>query len=160
MARFQFLFFHRHSQHPIAGVELQNEHMSSFMTLSHARMSNLDAMLRQQSSTFSDALLAESHRSAKHDTAVNVLLYTLFSKFADSSLLHHQVNDLYDGLQMLLAGLLPSSLIPFSVLKQTTKAMATISINPSDSFALLKRVHHIIIPAMIFCFIVSGQICL
>jgi len=107
----------------LAGFQLQNEHMSSFMTLTQARMSNLDAMLRQQSTTFSDAFLAERRRSAKHDTALNLMLYTLFSKFADSSLLHHQVNDLYNGLQMLLAGFLPSSLIPSGVLKQTTKAI-------------------------------------
>ena len=103
--------------------QVQTEHMSSYMSLSQERMNNFDELVHKQYVALFDTILADRQWLTKHDNNLNLVLFTMFSKLYDYLSIQNQVQELYNSMQMLVSGFLPSSLIPATILTETITAI-------------------------------------
>jgi len=99
--------------------QVQNDHLSSYMTLSQARLTNFEALFTQQQVDLVDMLNTNRQWVMKSNRDLTLMLQFLFTRYSDYILLTQQITELTAGIQILLTGLLSPSLISADTLRHT-----------------------------------------
>src|SRR6218665_1090305 len=93
--------------------------MSSFMSITKFQFDNLELLLQQQHNEFTESLLGQQQWFEQHNRRFELLVSRVLSKLYDYLMLHDQVQQLYNSLELLTSGFLPASLISASTIQNT-----------------------------------------
>src|SRR6218665_3070387 len=99
-------------------VETLAAHINS-ITKSQSRLTNFEALFTQQQVDLVDMLNTNRQWVMKSNRDLTLMLQLLFTRYSDYILLTQQITELTAGIQILLTGLLPPSLISADTLRHT-----------------------------------------
>ena len=103
----------------LSGFQTHMQRMSSFMSLTKSQFDNLELLLQQQHNEFTESLLGQQQWFEQHNRRFELLMFHVLSKLYDYLMLHDQVQQLYNSLELLTSGFLPASLISASTIQNT-----------------------------------------
>lgn len=93
--------------------------MSSFVSLTRDRMTNIETAVTQQLDSVMAEMTADRQWIRRHGSDLNFLIYSALSKLYEAIPLKNQLQNLYGGIEKLVAGILPSTFISPVAIKKT-----------------------------------------